>query len=204
MLSLLLLAAIAESAPIAENSAAAPRPLEQRLELQLDPGARAWSGSLLTTLEVRAATRRVRFRLEGPVVSRVEMADRDGRVKLAWGLDAEGMLLVETNRPLVPGTARLDVAFDGEWRAAAPGLARDSSRTRVTLEQGSAIAFPAWPETIATPWTVRVHAPRACVVRASGRRTGLTESRGWRTWTFRTGRAVPGDSLRAVVRRARR
>lgn len=204
MLSLLVLAAIVENAPIAPDSAAALRPVEQRLELQIDPAARGWSGSLVSTLEVRVATRRARLRLEGPVVSRVELTDREGRVELAWGLDGEGRLLVETNRPVAPGRARLTVAFDGEWRDAAPGIARDSAHARAWLERAEGIVFPAWPEHPATPWTLLVESPRGYAVRANGRNTEVTEAHGWKAWTFRTRGAVRGDSLRVTVRRAAR
>ena len=204
MLTLLLLAAIVESAQAAPDSAPALRPVEQRLELQLGPAARAWSGSLVSTLEVRATTRRARLRLDGPVVSRVEMTDREGRVELAWGMDGDGLLLVETNRPVAPGRARLTVAFDGEWLAASPGVARDSAHARAWLERAEGIVFPAWPEHPATPWTLLVESPRGYAVRASGRNTEVTEAHGWKAWTFRTRRAVPGDSLRVTVRRSPR
>ncbi len=204
MLTPLLFAAIVESAPVASIPDSALRPVEQRLELQLDPAARAWSGSLVSTLEVREPTRRTRLRLDGPVVSRVELTDREGRVELAWGMDGEGMLLVETNRPIAPGRARLTVAFDGEWRAAAPGIARDSAHVRAWLEHAEGIVFPAWPEHPATLWTLLVESPRGFAVRASGRNTEVTEAHGWKAWTFRTSRAVPGDSLRVTVRRAAR
>lgn len=202
MLSLLLLVAIADADTTRGGAAAAPRPVEQRLELELDPGARAWSGSLLATLEVAGAGRRFRLRLAGPVVSRVEMTDGRGRVDLSWGREAGGLLLVETARALVPGRASLNVAFDGEWAAAAPGVCRDSARARAWLERGEGLAFPAWPgSAAATRWTLLVHAPRAFEVRATGSRAGIDATRGWRTWTFRTARALVGDSLRVTVRR---
>lgn len=204
MLTAILLAAMTESAALPDSAPVAPRPLERRLELQLDPGAVVWSGSLLTKLELRGATRELRLEPGGVVVSRVEMTDRLGRVELAWGTGSEGELRIEARRAVEPGTAWLDVAFDGEWRAAPPGVARDSARARARLERGEGVAFPAWPGRPATPWTLLVHAPRACEVRASAPRVERTEARGWRAWTFRTRGAVPGDSLRVSVRRAPR
>lgn len=204
MLPLLLVAALVPIAPVQADSAASVRPIEQRLELQLDPAARAWSGSLLAKLDARGAARRVRLRLAGPVVSAVELSDREGRVEVVWGLDRDGLLLVEAARALAPGGAWLNVAFGGEWAAAAPGLARDSARTRAWLERGAAAAVPEWPGSPATRWTLLVHAPRACEVRASGRRASVTENRGWKAWTFRTPGVLPADSLRVAVRRAAR
>lgn len=202
MLTAILLAAMTESAALPDSAPVAPRPLERRLELQLDPGAAVWSGSLLTKLELRGATRELRLEPGGVVVSRVEMADRLGRVELTWGTGSEGELRIEARRALEPGTAWLDVAFDGEWRAAPPGVARDSAHARARLERGEGVAFPAWPGRPATPWTLLVHAPRAFEARASAPRVERSEHRGWRAWTFRTRGAVPGDSLRVTVRRA--
>jgi len=201
MLAPLLIAAALQNAAPAESARVAPRPLERRLELQLDPGARGWSGTLLTKLELGGATRELRLEPGGLVVSRVEMTDRLGRVELAWGTGPEGELRIETRRAAGPGTAWLDVAFEGEWRDAPPGVARDSARSRARLERGEGVAFPAWPGRPATPWTLLVHAPRAFEARASAPRVERSEHRGWRAWTFRTRGAVPGDSLRVSVRR---
>lgn len=204
MLPLLLLAAISANAPVQTDTAAAVRPVEQRLELQLDPSARAWSGSLLAKLDARGPARRMRLRLAGPVVSRVELTDRAGPVELAWGLDRDGLLLVEAARTLAPGEAWLNVAFDGDWSASAPGVSRDSARTKAWLERGAAVAVPEWPDAAPTRWSLLVHAPRAFEVRALGRPVEVTEDRGWKAWTFRPAGALPADSLRVTVRRAPR
>jgi len=205
MLAALLLAAIANvmAVPnVPDSGKVSPRPVEQRLELELNPAARIWSGSLLATLEFHGTSRRIDLRLAGPTVSRVEITDGLGRVDLSWGVAGDSVLTVETGRAIQPGRASLSVGFDGEWRAATPGIARDSAHTRARLARGSGIAFPAWPDSAApTRWTLMVHAPRDYEVRASGRRTGIDEAPGWRTWTFRTAEPVPADSLRVSVRR---
>lgn len=201
MLTPLLVAAMLATTTAADTAQVAPRPLQQRLELELDPAAPGWSGSLLTTLEVRAATRRLRLRFDASRVSRVELSDVQGRVELAWGADGTGALLVEAARAIAPGRAFLDVAFDGAW-AADSGVARDSAGATARLERGAVRAFPGWPGPVVTPWTLLVHAPERYEVRASGRRTGIDEAPGWRTWNFRVSRALPGDSLRVALRPA--
>lgn len=202
MLPLLLLATMANAVAAPSPGEVSLRPVEQRLELELDPGALTWSGSLLASVQVDGTGRRFALRLSGPAVSRVEMTDERGHVELAWGLDERGRLLVEAARPFAPGPASLNVAFHGEWRTSGPGVARDSARTLAWLERGAGAAFPDWPQPSATRWQLLVHAPRGFEVRASGRRTGIDGARGWRTWNFRTARAAPGDSLRVTVRRA--
>lgn len=202
MLPLLALLAITESPLLADSARVSPWPVEQRLELDLNPATPAWSGTLLAKLDVPAPARRIRLQLHGPVVSRVEMTDAEGRVELAWGADTAGALLIETNRPLAPGTAWLDVGFGGPWSMASPGVARDSAASRAWLERGEGVAFPAWPGGPATRWTLLVHAPSGFEARASGRLAERSEARGWRSWTFRTSRPVRGDALRVSVRRA--
>jgi hypothetical protein len=208
MLAPLLFVALASAtaAPaMANSSAMALRPVEQRLELELNPAARTWSGSLFATLEVRDARRQFDLRLAGPTVSRVEMTDGLGRVGLRFGVLGDSVLTVETDRDLATGRASLSVGFDGDWRVAGPGVVRNTARKLVWLERGAGIAFPAWP--IGTPetrWTLMVHAPKRYEVRASGRRTGVDAAPGWRTWIYRTSGPVNAESLRVIVRRPAR
>lgn len=204
MLPLLLIAALLQSPPTADTAGLPPRPIERRLELDLDPAAPAWSGTLLAKLEVREPASRIRLRLDGPEVSRVTMTDSLGRVELAWGADRSGALLIETRRTLAPGVAWLDVAFGGAWNARGRGVSRDSARTRAWLERGEGVAFPAWPGAPGSRWTLLVHAPHGFAARASGRLAERSEAGGWRTWTYRTAEATSGDSLRVLVRRMRR
>jgi hypothetical protein len=203
MLALLLAASMTNASPLADSGPLSLRPIEQRLELELNPARRMWSGSLLATMAVEGTGRRFELRLEGPTVSRVEMTDRGGRLELTWGMRGDSLLLIEASRPILNGRASLNVAFDDEWAAAGRGVSRDSTRGLARLALGERIAFPAWPgPPVATRWTLLVHAPARCEVRASGRRTGIDEAPGWRTWTFRTAHAIRGDSLHVTVRRA--
>ncbi len=213
MLAPLLVAAVAiltARVDAAGPPKVATRPVDQRLELELDPGSRTWSGSLLATLRVAAGTRTFELRLAGPVPSRVELTDATGRVPITWGTRGDTALAIEASRPLAAGRGALSVAFDGAWRdvtQGAPretgrGLHRDAGHSGAHLRAGAGSVFPAWPAgTAATPWTLLVHAPRTHEVRASGRRTGVDATRDWRTWTFRVARPVPADSLRVSVRR---
>ncbi len=201
MLTLLIpiLAALSAPTTATEASRVALVPVEQRLELQIDPAAPAWSGSLLAKLDVQGTTRRFELRLGRASVSRVELSDSTGRVRLSWGVRPDGRLLVETARAPRPGTAWLNVAFEGSW-SPPPGIGRDSLRAIARLAGGAGLDLPEWPGRPATPWTLFVHAPAACEVRASGRRTGIDENPPWRTWNFRVARPLPADSLRVTVR----
>lgn len=213
MLAPLFVAAVAILAA-GTDAATRPKvavPVAQRLELELDPGSRTWSGSLLATLRVAGGGRTLELCLRGPVPSRVEMTDARGRVPLAWGVRGDSALVIEADRDLAAGRGALSVAYDAPWRDAPPGAAgesepgllRDAAHRRARLRGGAGTVFPAWPPgTPATPWTLMVHAPRAYEVRASGRRTGVDATRGWRTWSFRVARALGADSLHVSVRRA--
>lgn len=191
-----------------DSAKVAARPVDQQLELELNPAARTWSGSLLAKLELHGTSRRIELRLSGPVVSRVEMTDGAGRVDLDWGVVRDSVLAIEARRDLVPGRASLNVAFDGAWRDAARGgpsdttraVVRDVALLRARMRAGAGAVFPAWPAgTAPTRWTLMVHAPAGYDVRASARRTGTDETGVWRTWTFRTSGPVDADSLRVTV-----
>lgn len=197
---LLLAAALVPPSTEADSSRVAPRVVERRLELDLDPSALNWSGNLVATFEVRGTTRRIRLRFDASRVSRVGLADARGEVSAGWGTDAGGLFMVEADRDLAPGQARLEVAFGGRFSTAAPGLVRDTAATRATLVRGEGAAFPAFPEPLATPWTIVVNAPAGCDVRATGRLLRRETWRGWDTWRFWQGRATAGDSLRVDVR----
>lgn len=213
MLAPLFVAAVAMVAGSVDAAPApkvAVQPVEQRLELELDPASRTWSGSLLATLRIADGERTFSLRLRGPVPSRVELTDGRGRVPVSWGVRGDSTLAIEASRPLAAGRGALSVAFDAPWRDApaaagerGPGLLRDPAHRRARLRGGAGTVFPAWPPgTPATRWSLMVHAPRAYEVRASGRRTGVDDTRGWRTWTFRVARTLDADSLRVSVRRA--
>ena len=106
---LLLAAALVPPSTEADSSRVAPRVVERRLELDLDPSALNWSGNLVATFEVRGTTRRIRLRFDASRVSRVGLADARGEVSAGWGTDAGGLFMVEADRDLAPGQARLEV-----------------------------------------------------------------------------------------------
>jgi len=191
-----------------DTARVASRLVDQRLELELNPAARTWSGSLLATLELAGVGRRIELRLAGPIVSRVELTDATGRVELTWGAVRDSFLVVEAGRDLAPGPASLNIAFDGGWRDPlrdAPkdtlgAVVRDVSQLRIRMHAGAGGVFPAWPSgTPATRWTLMVHAPSGYDVSANAHRTGLDQVKDWRTWTFRTRAPVEADSLRVSV-----
>lgn len=202
MLFVLLLAtAMAHSTP-ADTSRVAVLPLEQTLELDLDPLATSWSGSLVTKLAFQGTTRELRLRLGRSVVSRIQLADARGSVPCAWGLTPEGELRIEASTPVQPGPGWLNVSFVGAWSERAPGMTRDPARALARLAGGAGLDYPAWPETPPTRWSLLVHAPARYEVRASGRRTEVDDGPVWRAWSFRTAHALAADSLRVTVRPA--
>ena len=175
-------------------------PIEQRLELELDPLAARWNGSLTTQVSIHQSLRYLVLSLTGPVPSRVELTDVHGKVELLWAV-RDDRLLIETRRPVRPGRAFLFVAFDGEWSANGRGLQREGTGAQAHLlahlgGREAARVFPCWPGDPATRWTLRVHAPQGWTVRADRTRAAVHDDEGrWRTTTLRTRSAVRASAL---------
>ena len=200
MLAILLAASTVIGAPSAFAGIDALAPVEQTLELSIDPRHAPWQGTFGASLAVRHPTRDVLLRFAGPTITRVEMRDAEGRVDLVWGMRGADSLRIETRRPLRPGRAELAVSFEGVTDGDLPGLARDETTHRVRLADGAGRVFPAWPgRQPATPWTLILHVPRGNTVRSILARVSLVPWRGWITLTARSRSTLGADQLRFQV-----
>ncbi len=170
-------------------------PLSQQLELEIDPLADRWNGSLRTELRVHQRLSRLSLALTGPLPSRVELSDPRGNVELIWAVRGD-RVLIETHRELRPGRAILAIAFDGEWGANGRGLQREGTgrQTRVVARLGPqqggrevAPVFPCWPGDPATRWRLLVHTPAGWQVRAGGCALEARETQGrWHTTALKS------------------
>jgi hypothetical protein len=203
MLALVLAAAMRLSSVAATTpDTGAVGVVVQTLQLELDPDADRWNGSLQARLVVMRPVRVLAWTLAGPVVSRVEISDTAGRVELLHGQREPGRLLVEARRPLARGPAALAIAFDGTVGPGPAGMVR-TGPGHVELARAAGAAFPAWPPgTSPSRWRVVVHAPEDCTVRCPLPPAGMTRQGAWRTWAFASRAPLPADSLRLEVRRA--
>lgn len=179
-------------------------PEAQQLELELDPFAAGWNGSLTSELRVHRTLSRFSLALTGPLPSRVALSDARGKVEVLWAV-RDHKVLIESRRPLKPGRAVLFLSFDGDWGAPGQGLRRegDGPRTRIVAHLGGHDAervFPCWPGDPATRWLLLVHAPKDWHVRAGTATPESREVQGrWRTTTFRMRKPVRASTLTLEV-----
>jgi hypothetical protein len=128
------------------------------------------------------------------------MAVAAGSVPLVFGWRGRDTLLIETAEPLAPGPAAINVSYTGDWRAAAPGIARPDDR-HASLERGAGIAIPAWSAgTPDTPWRVTVHTPATMEAVSGLPRATRSLQRDKAAWEFVAATATNADSLRVEVR----
>lgn len=196
----------APAAPAAAADTAAIVTRRQVLDVTVDPAAPRWTASVRAWLTVRRPVRRFALVLDGPVIERVEMNQRDGAVPTTFGPPVDGLLTIEADRPLVPGPAGLNVAVLGPWSGADRGFRRRAAG-RFTLEHGAGSVIPDWPAGTAPPaWSVDVHVPAGCTVRSNLAHTETSRQGTWRAWTFVSRGPLPADSIRieVVAPRARR
>ncbi len=175
-------------------------PVEQTLELSLDPRRGEWHGTLGATLRVRREARDIVLCFAGPTVTRVEMTDDTGRVDLVWGARGADSLLIETRRPLRPGRAELAVSFEGNDAGGPAAFVRDGAATRIALVHGAGRVFPAWTGAPpATRWNLILHVPAGFVARSNLARSSVVPVKGWNTFTDRSRTALRADELRFRV-----
>jgi len=183
-------------------------PLSQQLELEIEPLADRWNGSLKTELRVHQRLSRLSLALTGPLPSRVELSDALGNVELLWAVRGD-RVLIETRRELKPGRAILAIAFDGEWGANGRGLQRtgEGRATRVRAMLGGSEAarvFPCWPGDPATRWQLLVHTPAHWQVQARGLLPAAHEVQGrWHTTALKSRTALRASALTLEVTPAR-
>jgi hypothetical protein len=183
-------------------------PTSQQLELEIDPLADRWNGSLRTELRVHQRLSRFSLALTGPLPSRVEMSDARGKVEVLWAVRGE-RVLIETRRELKPGRAILAIAFDGEWGQNGRGLQRtgEGRATRVIAQLGGSEAarvFPCWPGDPSTRWQLLVHTPAHWQVQARGLLPAAHEVQGrWHTTALKSKAALRASALTLEVTPAR-
>ncbi len=176
-------------------------PRRMSVDMVIDPAAAQWTGSTRGWLTVRRPLRVLVLRFGGPELSRVEMNQLPGAVPLQFSTPVHDSLVVVADRGLVPGPAGLNVACIGAWSSGGRGWVRRSPGT-VALVRGGTCVIPEWPEGAPLPtWSLDVHVPAGCTVRANLPRTEITRQLGWRTWSFASKRPMPADSVWVEVRR---
>jgi hypothetical protein len=181
----------------ADTSAIVARRLS--LDLSIDPSQQSWGGSTRGWLTVRRPIRGFQLRFGGPTVSRIEMNQLSGVVRLQWSTPRHDSLVVFTERGLAPGPAGLDVACVGAILERGPGLSRRAGA--VVLEHAAGCVVPAWPPGAPLPaMALDVHVPAGCTVRANLPLVERSRQGGWRTWSFASAGRMDPDSLRIEVR----
>lgn len=179
-------------------------PLSHQLELEIDPLAPRWNGSLRTELRVHQSLTRLSLALTGVLPSRVEVSDARGKVDALWAVRSD-RLVIEPRRALAPGRAVLAIEFDGEWGADGHGLQREGAgrATRVIAHLGggeAARVFPCWPDDPPTRWRLDIHTPAGWAVRAGGCVPVAHESQGrWWTSVFKSRTAMRASALTLAV-----
>lgn len=175
----------------------------QVFDLECDPRARTWSAEYLATLSSRAFTPRLECALDGATVSRVEVRDARGDVEVLWGMDDRGVLTVEPRRTIAPGEVAIALSYLGELRASGAGLVCDSARTRVTWNEPEGHVVPRWRSVrAASRWDLLVRAPGDWRVTASLPLVSNEPAESWRTWSFRSRRALRAGAIRWTLVRA--
>ncbi len=138
------------------------------------------------------------LRLDGPVVSRVEMNQLTGAVPLQWAASHDSLGVV-ADTALVPGPAGINVGCLGAYGARGPGAYR--AGRAIVLEGIAGRVAPAWPAGAPkATWSLDVHVPVGCTVRANLPAAGRSRQGAWRTYSFASRRPLDADALRIEVR----
>lgn len=150
------------------------RPIATSLSLDVDPSRDTYSGEVVVDLALRAPTRHLVMRAEGLVIDAavLQAAGRTARARAASRAGASGEeLVLETERTLPPGDARLALTFRGRV-----GLGPHDALARVPISPGQPLAhtperrggrelFPSFDDAAMTaPISLTVTVPRGLAV----------------------------------------
>ncbi|HEY6866799.1 MAG TPA: M1 family metallopeptidase, partial [Candidatus Eisenbacteria bacterium] len=164
-------AAPARPAPAAPDSAP-PRlahdavPTREEVELALDPDSTSYRGRVAIALDVKAATREIRFHARGTEIDSVALR-RAGRAIAIAAVErlAPDQTRLRLGQPLTPGPCDLAITFHKPYNTRAVSLYRVVTGGRSYLftqfeDTEAREAFPCWDEPeFKIPWRVTLTVP---------------------------------------------
>jgi cytosol alanyl aminopeptidase len=180
-------------------------PTFESVRLVVDPARPEFSGTAHVELKVSRAASTFQFHADGPVLSSLELRGPAGDVAARHAPAAGGLVRVETDRPLAPGTYALDLAFkapfdthsvglyrtqaNGEWYAFTQFEATDARR-----------AFPCWDEpSFKIPYQVTLVVPEAALAVSNTPVETEAAASGTRTVVFKRTPPLPSYLLAMAV-----
>ena len=181
-------------------------PLEERIELRLDPADTSYTGAVAIALRAEQPTRSFRFHAEGLSITRLELRGGEAPLPLQWHPGQAGLVEVRTEVALSPGSQyQLRVEFTNDYDTRALGLYKVETGGQAYLfTQFEAWyarqAFPCWDEPgFKIPYQMVLCVPADMRAVAN---TPVQEERrdaGWRELTFKKTPPLPSYLLALAV-----
>jgi len=188
------------------DSARSVIPERAWLDLDLDPQATGYTGRISFDLRILQSVASIPLRSQDLRIDSAELLTEAGRTLLLRVDDTSpaGLLQLIAPQALLPGAARLEVRFAGEFRE--DGIAREvdaEGRPRLLrhAEQASGRAFPVIDGGDARHvWELSLALPAALQASAMSEQVGIEKVRdGWRRLRFAPTSPIAASELRFSV-----
>jgi aminopeptidase N len=172
-------------------------PTFEAVELTLDPRRKEYSGVAHVDLDVKTATRTIRFHARDMLLVKTVLRSERDQVPLAIEAGERGIRLARSPRELPPGKYTLDVEFTNEFGGRAAGLYRvDKGGESYAFTQFEADdargAFPCWDEPeFKIPYQITLKVPAAHLAVSNTPAESELAQGEWKTVVFRRTRPLP-------------
>ena len=176
-------------------------PTFQAIDLVLDAGVDDYRGSVRIELEVKRATRVIRFHSEGSELTRVVLKGAEGEITARHEAETDEIVRLEVDSPLAPGEYQLEIEFTNAYDTQAIGLYRmekDGQGYLFTQFQADDAreAFPCWDEpAFKFPYQMTLTVPEGHLAVTNTPMEESSVKDGWRTVRFRKTKPLPSYLL---------
>ncbi|MCC7262421.1 MAG: M1 family metallopeptidase [Candidatus Latescibacteria bacterium] len=181
-------------------------PIEERIELRLDPADTTYTGAVAIALRAEQSTRSFRFHAEDLSITRLELREGEVQVPLQWHLGQTGLVEVRAEAALSPARQyQLRIDFANNYDTRALGLYKVETGGQAYLfTQFEAWyarqAFPCWDEPgFKIPYQLVLCVPADLRAVANTPVEGERMVAGWRELTFKKTPPLPSYLLALAV-----
>lgn len=140
-------------------------PIEQKIELNLDPALAHYSGDVIINLRVVSSTSTFRFHAQSMNLTSILLTQGIDTFSVSTSSGAENIMIASTTPLLEPGDYKLEISFQKEYNRQTVGLYQveyeDFHYLFTQLEAVDARrAFPCWDEPqYKIPWQLTLNIP---------------------------------------------